>query len=117
MPRVRTRHEARLRRHKRLRHKIFGTPQRPRLCVYKSLKHVYAQIIDDTAGRTLAAASTLETEMRGGTVPSAQVIGRLIAERARAKGIQQVVFDRGGFAYHGVIKALAESSREAGLQF
>ena len=112
--------EARERRHRRLRRKLMGTLERPRLCVYKSLKHVHAQIIDDLEGKTLVAASTLEKEIagvKGGTVKSAKVIGKVIAERAQQKGIKQVVFDRAGFPYHGVIKALAESSREAGLKF
>ncbi|MBI1744377.1 50S ribosomal protein L18 [Candidatus Acetothermia bacterium] len=112
--------EARQKRHRRLRKKLFGTPERPRLCVYKSLKHVHAQIINDLEGKTLVAASTLEKEItgvKGGTVKSAQVIGKVIAERAQQQGIKQVVFDRAGFPYHGVIKALADSSRAAGLKF
>ncbi len=116
---LRSRNERRLRRHARIRQKVFGTPQRPRLCVYKSLKHLYAQVIDDTTGRTLAAASTLERalNLKGGTVKSAQVLGKVIAERAQQKGITAVTFDRGGYPYHGVVKALAEASRKAGLQF
>ncbi len=111
--------EARLKRHRRLRRKLAGTPDRPRLCVYKSLKHVHAQIVDDMAGKTIVAASTLEEipGVKGGTVKSAKVLGKVIAERAQQKGIKQVVFDRAGFPYHGVIKALADSSREAGLKF
>ncbi len=112
--------QARHRRHRRLRQKLFGTPERPRLCVYKSLKHVHAQIINDLTGQTLVAASTLEKEIpgvKGGTIKSAKVIGKIIAERAQQKGIQSVVFDRAGFPYHGVIRALADSSREAGLKF
>lgn len=87
--------------------------------MYKSLKHLYAQVIDDTTGRTLAAASTLERalNLKGGTVKSAQVLGKVIAERAQQKGITAVTFDRGGYPYHGVVKALAEASRKAGLQF
>lgn len=117
--RLRSRNERRLRRHARIRQKVFGTPQRPRLCVYKSLKHLYAQVIDDTTGRTLAAASTLERalNLKGGTVKSAQVLGKVIAERAQQKGITAVTFDRGGYPYHGVVKALAEASRKAGLHF
>lgn len=113
-----SRDERRERRHRRVRQKVFGTPERPRLCVYKSLKHLYAQVIDDVAGRTLCAASTLEEslKLKGGTVKSAQVLGKVIAERAQEKGIRAVVFDRGGYAYHGVVKALAEASRKAGLQ-
>ncbi len=116
---LRSRNERRLRRHARIRQKVFGTPQRPRLCVYKSLKHLYAQVIDDTTGRTLAAASTLERalNLKGGTVKSAQVLGKVIAERAQQKGITAVTFDRGGYPYHGVVKALAEASRKAGLHF
>ena len=111
--------EARCKRHRRLRRKLAGTPERPRLCVYKSLKHVHAQIVDDMAGKTIVAASTLEAipGVKGGTVQSAKVLGKVIAERAQQKGIKQVVFDRAGFPYHGVIKALADSSREAGLKF
>ncbi len=116
---LRSRNERRLRRHRRIRQKIFGTPQRPRLCVYKSLKHLYVQVIDDVAGHTLAAASTTEKalKLKGGTVKSAQVLGEVIAERAQQKGITAVVFDRGGYPYHGVVKALAEASRKAGLHF
>ncbi len=116
---LRSRNERRLRRHIRIRQKVFGTPQRPRLCVYKSLKHLYAQVIDDTTGRTLAAASTLERalNLKGGTVQSARVLGKVIAERAQQKGITAVTFDRGGYPYHGVVKALAEASRKTGLHF
>jgi large subunit ribosomal protein L18 len=119
MIRNESRTERRKRRHYRIRKKIFGTPERPRLCVYKSLKHLYAQIIDDTVGHTLVAASTLEKDLhlKGGTVKSAEVLGRVLAERALAKGITTVVFDRAGYPYHGVIKALAEASRKAGLKF
>jgi large subunit ribosomal protein L18 len=102
-----------------VRQKVFGTPERPRLCVYKSLRHLCVQVIDDVAGRTLCAASTLERSLgvKGSTIKSAQVLGQVIAERAQEKGIRAVVFDRGGYAYHGVVKALAEASRKAGLQF
>lgn len=119
MIKVESRNERRQRRHQRIRKKVFGTPQRPRLCVYKSLKHLHAQIIDDTIGHTLVAASTVEKELnlKGGTVRSAEVLGRVLAERALAKGITTVVFDRAGYPYHGVIKAFAEASRKAGLQF
>ncbi len=114
-----SRNERRLQRHRRIRKKIFGTPQRPRLCVYKSLRHLYAQVIDDTRGHTLVAASTTEKalHLKGGTVQSAEVLGKVIAERALQKGITAVVFDRGGYPYHGVVKALAEASRKAGLHF
>src|SRR5690606_14790985 len=106
----------------RLRRKIRGTPERPRLSVYRSLKHMYAQIIDDTRGHTLVAASTLDPELRGrlektGTVEAAREVGRLIGQRALSKGIRKVVFDRGGNRYHGRVSALAEGAREAGLEF
>lgn len=114
-----SRNERRQRRHQRIRKKIFGTPQRPRLCVYKSLKHLHAQVIDDTVGQTLVAASTIEKDLnlKGGTVKSAEFLGKILAERALAKGITTVVFDRAGYPYHGVIKAFAEASRKAGLKF
>lgn len=114
-----SRNERRQRRHQRIRKKIFGTPQRPRLCIYKSLKHLHAQVIDDTVGQTLVAASTIEKDLnlKGGTVKSAEVLGKILAERALAKGITTVVFDRAGYPYHGVIKAFAEASRKAGLKF
>jgi len=112
----------RLRRHKRIRKKVFGTPERPRLCVFRSNKHIYAQIIDDTIGHTLVAASTLDPELRGKlqktwNVEAAREVGRLIGKRALEKGIKKVVFDRGGYKYHGRVKALAEGAREAGLEF
>ena len=114
---------ARLRRKRRIRKKIFGTSARGRLCVFKSLKHIYAQIIDDTQGRTLVAASTLDPvlreqikDMKGKILPANEV-GKLVAQRALEKGIKRVVFDRNGFPYHGRIKALAEGAREAGLEF
>ena len=108
--------------HLRVRKKVVGTPERPRLSVYRSLNHIYAQVIDDRTGRTLAAASSLDKEMRkqlkgGGNVAAAKVVGRVIAERARRAGIEQVVFDRGGYKYHGRVQALAEAAREAGLKF
>ncbi len=105
--------------HVRIRRKVKGTPERPRLAVFRSLKHIYAQIIDDRAGRTLVSASSNEkgASSRGGNLAGAREIGRLIAERAREKGITRVVFDRGGYLYHGRIKALAEAAREAGLEF
>lgn len=113
----------RLMRHKRLRKRISGTPERPRLSVYRSEKHIYAQIIDDTKGVTLAAASTVEKELRDKlndktwNVQAAKEVGKIIAERATAKGIKEIVFDRGGYKYHGRIKALADSARESGLKF
>ena len=110
--------EARLRRHRRVRGKISGTAERPRLDVFRSSKHIYAQIIDDVAGVTLASASTLEKgfEGFGGNVEAANKVGKMIAEKALAKGIKQVVFDRGGFVYHGRVKASAEGAREGGLE-
>ena len=109
----------RLKRHKRVRAKISGTPARPRLCVYRSLKNISAQIIDDTTGKTLVSASTLEKgfEGNGGNKEAAKKIGMLIAERAVAKEITEVVFDRGGYIYHGRVMDLAEGAREGGLKF
>ena len=114
------RNKARLKRHLRVRKKIKGTPARPRLSVFRSSKHIYAQIIDDTKGVTLAAASSLDKELgidNGGNVEAARKVGELIAKRAKEKGIEAVVFDRGGYVYHGRIQALADAAREAGLQF
>ena len=113
---------ARERRHRRVRKKVFGTADRPRLNVYRSSKHIYAQVIDDTVGHTLAAASTVDVELRGdanGKTKSeqAELVGKLIAERAVDAGIKSVVFDRGGNQYHGRVKALASAAREAGLDF
>jgi len=114
-----SRKELRKRRHRRIRRKLFGTSERPRLCVYKSLRHIHAQLVDDTAGRTLISASTLQLNgaAKGCNVESGKLVGKLIAQRALEKGIKQVVFDRSGYPYHGIIRALAESSREAGLVF
>ena len=117
-----TRREARARRQARVRQKIAGTAERPRLNVFRSLAQMYAQVIDDAAGRTVASASTLEADVhqRGeglNKTEQAKLVGTLIAERARAKGIQQVVFDRGGYRYHGRVRALAEAARKAGLEF
>lgn len=114
--------EALKRRHVRIRKKVSGTPQRPRLCVFRSLKHIYAQVIDDVAGHTLASVSTLDgeikAEVQGKTkMEGAKLVGALIAGRARAKGLGGVVFDRGGYKYHGRVKQLAEAAREAGLEF
>jgi large subunit ribosomal protein L18 len=104
--------------HRRIRRKVHGTAARPRLCVFRSLKHIYAQVIDDAQGRTLAAASSnQEGQANGGNLAGAKAVGKLIAERAQAKGIKKVVFDRGGYLYHGRVKALAEAAREAGLEF
>lgn len=113
---------ARRRRHLRIRRKVIGTLERPRLCVYRSLKHIYAQVIDDAAGRVLVSVSSNSKEAReggasGGNVPSARVVGQLIAEKAKAAGINQVIFDRGGYLYHGRVKALADGAREKGLKF
>lgn len=108
----------------RIRKKVVGTPERPRLCVYKSLRHIYAQIIDDTpreGSRTLVAASTLSPEIRdkikSDNIEAARLVGQLIAKRALEKGIKKVVFDRGGYPYHGKVRALAEAAREGGLEF
>ena len=104
--------------HRRIRKKVAGSAERPRLAIYRSLNHIYAQIIDDAEGRTLAAASTTEKDLRGGTggnVEAARRVGRAIAERALSAGISSVVFDRGGYVYHGRVKALADAAREAGL--
>lgn len=112
---------SRKRRHMRVRKKISGTPEKPRLNVYKSLKHIYAQIIDDESGNTLVAASTLDKAIKdsvtGCNVESAKKVGELIAKKAIEKGIKKVAFDRGGYIYHGRVKALAEAAREAGLEF
>ena len=116
------RRATRLRRHIRLRTNLEGGPKRPRLAVFRSLHHVYAQIIDDASGRTLAAASTTDADLRKAlkspsSAQGAAAVGKSIAERARQAGIENVVFDRGGFPYHGRIKALAEAARTAGLKF
>jgi large subunit ribosomal protein L18 len=109
----------RLRVHKRIRRRLAGTQQRPRLAVFRSVKHIYAQVIDDAKGHTVVAASSNEksAETSGGNVAGAKAIGKLIAERAKDKGIKAVVFDRGGYLYHGRVKALAEAARQAGLEF
>jgi large subunit ribosomal protein L18 len=104
--------------HKRIRRKVRGSTERPRLAVYRSLNHIYAQVIDDERGQTLASASTTEKDLRGGTggnIDAAQRVGRTIAERALAAGVSQVVFDRGGYLYHGRVKALTDAARAAGL--
>jgi len=105
--------------HKRIRRKFSGTAERPRLAVFRSVAHIYAQVIDDGAGKTLVAASSVDkgAKTNGGNVAASKVIGKLVAERAREKGIKQVVFDRGGYHYHGRVKALAEAARAAGLEF
>jgi large subunit ribosomal protein L18 len=108
----------RLRVHKRIRSRVSGTGERPRLAVFRSVKHIYAQVIDDTKGHTVVAAGSNEKDSKnGGNVTGAKEIGKLVAERAKDRGIKAVVFDRGGYQYHGRVKALAEAAREAGLEF
>ena len=109
----------RLKRHKRVRAKISGTPERPRLNVFRSETNIYAQIIDDVAGKTLVSASSLEKDFggKGSNIEAAKKVGQMVAERAKAKGIENVVFDRGGYLYHGRVQALAEGAREGGLVF
>jgi large subunit ribosomal protein L18 len=114
--------KARLLRHRRVRVKVSGTNERPRLNVYRSLNHIYAQVIDDTAGHTLVAASTIDNQVKNDLAgknkrEQAEFVGKLVAERAKAAGIDEVVFDRGGFLYHGRVKALAEAARKSGLKF
>lgn len=119
MDRAKARKVARSRIRERIRRKVTGTPERPRLAVFKSLNHIYAQVIDDTAGRTLATASTLDKDAsaKGANQAAAKAVGVLIAKRAKDKGITRVVFDRGGYLYHGNVKALADAARENGLEF
>jgi large subunit ribosomal protein L18 len=121
---VKTQRERRMRRHLRLRKKIEGTPERPRLCVYRSLQHMHAQVIDDIKGHTLASASSMEEGVKSqldgsstGSAVAATAVGKLIAARAKEKGITQIAFDRNGNLYHGRVKALADAAREAGLEF
>lgn len=114
--------EGRVRRHKRIRKKVFGSPDRLRLSVFRSLNHIYAQIIDDARGHTIVTASSLDKEFKNekshkGNIKTAKMVGALIAKRALEKGLKKIVFDRSGYLYHGSIKALAEASREAGLEF
>jgi large subunit ribosomal protein L18 len=118
----RTRNEMRIRRHQRVRKKLAGTDQRPRLNVFRSLNHIYAQVIDDGVGRTITSASTLDAELKAKVkglkkTEQAKLVGSLVAERTLALGIKQVVFDRGGYMYHGRVKAMADAAREAGLEF
>jgi large subunit ribosomal protein L18 len=114
----RKRNAIRQRVHTRIRRRMVGTTERPRLNVYRSLNHIYVQVIDDSQGVTLVSASTVASKAKtGGNVAAAKEIGKLIAERAKEKGISKVVFDRGGYLYHGRIKALADAAREAGLEF
>lgn len=108
--------------HVRMRKRIAGTAEQPRLCVHRSSRHIRAQVIDDAAARTIVSASSLDKDVRaqikgGGNIAASKVVGKIIAERARAKGIENVVFDRGGYQYHGRVQALAEAAREAGLKF
>jgi large subunit ribosomal protein L18 len=119
--RAREKREKRARAHRRIRSRLRGTAERPRLAVFKSLKHIYAQLIDDDAGRTLAQASTVDGALRGevsgANKTSATAVGKAIAERAKTQGIASVVFDRGGYIYHGKVRAVAEAAREGGLEF
>ncbi|MGD0825927.1 MAG: 50S ribosomal protein L18 [Terriglobales bacterium] len=123
MLRINSKNQTRQRVHDRIRKKVMGTPERPRLNVYRSLNHIYVQLIDDLKGVTLAAASTADdrknkdARVTGGNVASAKVVGKKIAELAKQKGFTKVVFDRGGYIYHGRVKAVADAAREAGLQF
>jgi large subunit ribosomal protein L18 len=120
MTKAASRGAARQKRHQRIRLRVAGTVARPRLAVFRSLNHIYAQVIDDAGGTTLAAASTREPSFKGSTqtkVEEAKVVGRLIAERARTAGVERVVFDRSGFKYHGRVRMLADAAREAGLDF
>jgi large subunit ribosomal protein L18 len=122
MASVTSRKSERLKKQRRIRNRIVGTNDRPRLCVFRSSRHIYAQVIDDTKGATLAAASTYEKETKGqpkfeSKVAAAEFVGKLVAERALEKGIKQIVFDRNGFLYHGRIKAVSEGARKAGLEF
>ena len=111
--------EIRNRIHRRIRRKLAGTAERPRLAIFRSVAHIYAQVIDDVAGATVVSASTVDKggKTNGGNVAAAKAIGQLVAERAKEKGIKNVVFDRGGYQYHGRVKALADAAREAGLEF
>ena len=115
-----SRTSSRVKRHERLRLRLSGTQERPRLAIFRSLSHIYAQVIDDTSGSTIAAASSLDSSLRGATgtkTEDAKRVGQLVAERAKAAGVDKVVFDRAGFKYHGRVRSLAEAAREAGLDF
>ena len=115
-----TKKEARQRRHHRIRRKVVGTPERPRLNVFRSMKHIYAQVIDDQNGRTLLSASSLDPELgikSGGNIAAAKTVGELLGKRALEHGVRKVVFDRGGYAYHGRVRALADAVRGVGLEF
>jgi large subunit ribosomal protein L18 len=120
MTQLASRSSARQKRHSRIRLRVEGSVARPRLAIFRSLNHIYAQVIDDASGKTLAAASTREKDVRGNQqtkTDEAKVVGRLVAERAKAAGVERVVFDRAGFRYHGRIRSLADAAREAGLDF
>ena len=121
MPREKEAHRGRLARHARVRRRVAGTGERPRLCVFRSLRHIYAQVTDDTGGHTMLAASSMDSPIRdaksSGKTEKAGMVGALVAQRALEKGITTVVFDRGGYKYHGRVKALAEAAREGGLNF
>jgi large subunit ribosomal protein L18 len=121
MTRNKSRNERRLKIHQRIRNKVWGSGQRPRLCVFRSLKHTYAQLIDDSEGKTLVSASSLSVDGKklkhGGNIAAAKKVGELIATEAKKVGIEEVVFDRGGYIFHGRVKALAEAARKAGLKF
>ena len=117
MSSTKTQQELRARRHARVRRKVVGTSERPRLAVFRSSKHIYVQLIDDSAGTTIASASTIADSLSGSKTDAAREVGRLVAERAIAAGVESVVFDRGGFRYHGRIAAIAEAARQAGLKF
>lgn len=122
MPKDKDSRKLRIVRHRRVRKKVAGTPDRPRLCVFRSLRGIYVQLIDDTRGHTLAAASSLEQHSGNGAAPvsktgASAAVGKLIAQRALSQGITDVVFDRGGYKYHGRVKALADAAREGGLKF
>jgi large subunit ribosomal protein L18 len=117
-----SRSEQRVKKHLRVRKKVYGTAERPRLCVFRSEKHIYAQVIDDDLGTTIVAASTIDKDLKdtvklGSNKEAAKEVGKLIAKKAVEKGIKQVVFDRGGYIYHGRVKELADAAREAGLDF
>ncbi|PJF41459.1 MAG: 50S ribosomal protein L18 [Phototrophicales bacterium] len=122
MAKTNQRAASRLRRHRRMRNRVVGTPERPRLNVYRSLQHIYAQVIDDINGKTLVSASTIDKEVAAKAagksgVEAAQIVGQVVGERAKKAGINTVVFDRGGYKYHGRVAALAAGAREAGLEF
>ena len=122
MAKKNSRNDKRINRHARVRRDVFGTPEKPRLCVYRSLSNIFAQVIDDVSGKTLVSASTLDKEIKeqlayGGNKEAAKAVGESLGKRALEKGIETVCFDRGGFLYHGRVKELAEGAREAGLEF